>query len=140
MGARNRDLETGCHIALIALVVVACFAGIPPFIDGVTRVIVQSRIDAAPIRFACRSCGQVEDVRQVTLGDATHDVSTISGEGLAMFIALLTSKLGNEPVNVMEVSVRLQDGSLRVFHEAATSAWNEGDRVKISMGRIRPLS
>ena len=66
--------------------------------------------------------------------------STISGEGFAMFVALLTNKFGNRPANVMEVSVRLQDGSVRVFHEAASSAWHEGDRVKISMGRIKPLS
>ena len=140
MGARNRELETGCHIALISLIVVGCFAGIPLVVDGVTRAIVNARIDDAPMRFACRSCGEIEDLREVTLDAAKDNVSTISGEGFAMFIALLTSKLGHRPVNVMEVSVRLQDGSVRVFHEAAPSAWHEGDRVKISMGRIKPLS
>ena len=140
MGARNRELESGCHIALIALVVVACFAGIPALVGGITQAVVHARIDAPPMRFACRSCGEVEDVRVVTLGVVKHNVSTISGEGFAMFFALMTNKLGNEPVNVKEVSVRLQDGSVRVFHEASTSGWHEGDRVKISMGRIQPLS
>ena len=139
MGARNRELETGCQIALIALIVVGCFAGIPPLVDGVTRAFVHARIDAPPMLFACRSCGEVEGVRELTLGAASN-VSTISGEGFTMFFALMTSKLANRPVSVREISVRLQDGSLRVFHEAASSGWNEGDRVKISMGRIRPLS
>ena len=33
MGARNRELESGCHVALITLVVVGCFAGIPALVD-----------------------------------------------------------------------------------------------------------
>ena len=140
MGTRNRELESGCHIALVTLVVVGCFAGIPALVGGITQAVVHARIDAPPMRFACRSCGQVENVREVTLGAANHNVSTVSGEGFAMFIALLSNKLGNQPVNVMEVSVRLQDGSVRVFHEATPSAWHAGDRVKVSMGRIKPLS
>ena len=141
MGARNRELETGCQLSLIALIVVACLAGIPPLVVAVSESIVDSRIAAAAPRFACRSCGQVENVREVTLGNADRqNVSTVSGEGFAMFIALLSSKLGDRPVNVKEISVRLQDGSVRVFHEAVASGWNPGDRVKISMGRIKPLS
>jgi len=137
---RNRELETGCHILLIALVVVGCFAGIPPLFEYAIQAAAQARI-APPMRFACRSCGLVEDVREVTLGDATHNASTISGEGLTLLIALLTNKFGNQPATVMEVSVRLQDGSVRTFHEALSSAsWHEGDRVKISMGRIKLLS
>ncbi len=140
MGARNRELETGCHIALVTLVVVACLAGIPALVGGITNAVVHARIDAPPMRFACRSCGEVEGVREVTLGVVKHNVSTISGEGLAMFIALTTDKLTIGPANVREISVRLQDGSVRVFHEPTTARWNEGDRVKISMGRIKPLS
>jgi hypothetical protein len=140
MDGRNRELESGCHIALITLVVVGCFAGIPALVDGITQAVVHARIDAPPMRFACRSCGEVEYVREVTLDTAKHNVSTISGEGFALFIALMTNKLDNQPVNVKEIAVRLQDGSVRVFHEAATAEWNEGDRVKISMGRIKPLS
>lgn len=140
MGARNREQETGCHIALISLVVVGCIAAIPPIFDSVSRAIVQARVNAAPMSFACRSCGEIEDVREVTLGAANRNVSTVSGEGFAMFIALLSNKLGNEPVNVMEISVKLQDGSLRVFHESMSSGWHPGDRVKITMGRIKPLS
>ena len=78
--------------------------------------------------------------REVTLGEATHNTSTISGEALTLFVALLSNKFGNQPATVMEVSVRLQDGSVRTFHEALSSVWHEGDRVKISMGRIKPLS
>jgi hypothetical protein len=123
MGPRNRELETGCQLSLVALIVVACFVAIPPIFNGVVDALVQARVEATPMRFACRSCGLVEDVRQVTLGAAKH-----------------TGKLGSEPVRVQEVEVRLQDGSVRVFHERLSSTWSPGDRVKVSMGRIKPLS
>ena len=140
MDGRNRDMETGCQLSLIALVVVACIVGIPPIVDVVTNSIDQSRIDAASKSFACAACGEIEAVNEVTLGATNHDVSTVSGEGFAMFLGLLSGKLGAGPVKIIEVSVRLQDGSLRVFHEGVASGWHPGDRVKISMGRIKPLS
>lgn len=140
MDGRNRDLETGCQLTLIALVVVACIAGIPPIVDVVANSIVQSRINAAPTRFACGACGEVEAVDEVTLGATNHDVSTVSGEGFAMLLGLLSGKLGTGPVKVIAISVRLQDGSLRVFHEGKPSAWQPGDRVRVTMGRIKPLS
>jgi hypothetical protein len=140
MDTRNRDLETGCQLSLVALIVVACIAGIPPIFNTVVEAVAQSRIVASPMRFACRSCGEIEGVREVTLGDTDHEVSTVSGGGIAMLFGLLTGKLGSEPVKVLEVAVRLQDGSVRVFHERASSAWHPGDRVNVSMGRIKPLS
>jgi hypothetical protein len=140
MVTRNRDLETGCQLSLVALIVVACFVAIPPIFNGVVDALVQARVEAMPMRFACRSCGQVEEVRQVTLGAAKHTGSTVVGDSYAIAISLLTGKLGSEPVRVQEVEVRLQDGSVRVFHERLSSTWNPGDRVKVSMGRIKPLS
>ena len=140
MGTRNRDLETLSQLSLVALIVVACVVGIPPIFNVVVEAVAQSRIMAPPIRFACRSCGEVEDVREVMLGAAKHTGSTVVGDGYAIALSLLTGKLGSEPVKVREVEVRLQDGSVRVFHERMSSAWNPGDRVKVSMGRIKPLS
>jgi hypothetical protein len=140
MTARNRDMERGCQLALIGLVVVACFIGIPPIVDVVTRAYVESRIDAPPIRFSCRSCGEVEAVQEVMLGGGKRNVSTVTGDAFAMFVGLISGRLSSDPVKVLEVEVRLQDGSLRVFHERASSAWHPGDRVKVSMGRIKPAS
>src|SRR6185503_13143603 len=140
MNTRNRDMESGCQLALIALVLVACVAGIPPIFNVVVEAIAQSRISTMPVRFSCRSCGQVETVNEVMLGGGKHNVSTVTGDALTMFLGMMTGGLGSQPVKVLEVEVRLQDGSLRVFHERASSAWHPGDRVKVSMGRIKPAS
>src|SRR4029077_9389302 len=87
MSARNRELETGCHALLITLVVVGCFAGIPPLFEFATQAIAQASI-APQMLFSWRSCGQIENVHEVTLGEATHNTSTVSGEGLTLMIAL----------------------------------------------------
>ena len=140
MGARNRELETGCQLSLVALVAVACFAGIPPLFNFVVDTVAQSRISATPMRFSCQSCGEIETVHEVTLGGGKHNVSTVTGDAFSMVVGLLSGRIGSEPVKVLEVEVRLQDGSVRVFHERTSSAWNPGDRVKVSMGRIKPAS
>ncbi len=140
MAAQNREWESSCKVVLIAVVAVACIAAIPPIAGAVAEAVAQSRGAAAPLRIACRSCGVIEDVREVTLGSTKYSVSTVSGEAVGMFLALLTGKLGTGTANILEVAVRLQDGSIRVFHQARSSAWMPGDRVKIRMGQIRPTS
>jgi hypothetical protein len=140
MARRNPELEIGAHMALAALVAVACITGIPPLIDTAARAIAQSKADVPHVGLACRACGIVESVREVTLDATKYGVSTVSGEGSAMILSLLSGKLGAGPVKIHEVAVRLQDGSLRVFREGVPSAWKSGDRVKVSMGRIKPLS
>jgi hypothetical protein len=140
MARRNRESEIGCQMALVALVAVVCIAGIPPLIDTVAQSLAQSKSDAALAAFACRVCGVVEEVREVNLGAPKHGVSTVSGEGFAMLLGLLSGKLGTGPVKIYEVAVRLQDGSVRVFREGTPSAWKPGDRVKVVMGRIESVS
>ena len=140
MTERNRDMEIGCQLSLAALVLVACFAGIPPIFNVVVEGIAQSRASATPLRFSCSSCGEIEAVHEVTLGGGRKNVSTVTGDAVAMFIGMLTGGLSSHPVKVLEVDVRLQDGSLRVFHERMATGWQPGDRVKVSMGRIRPAS
>jgi hypothetical protein len=137
---RHREPDLGSQMVLAALVVAACVAGIPPLIDTVTQAIGRSKSDAGRVGLACGACGVVENVHEVTLDAAKHKVSTVSGDGLAMFIGLLTGKLGTGPVKIYEVAVRLQDGSVRVFREGKSSAWKQGDRVKVSMGHIKALS
>jgi len=140
MATHNQQQEIGCQIALAALVVVACIAAIPPIVDAVVQSIPQSRVDAAGVAFACRACGVVEDVREVTLGAPTQRVSTITGEGFAMFFGLLTGKLGTGSVKIYEVEVLLQDGSVRVIREGTPPAWKAGDRVKVVTGQIKSMS
>ncbi len=140
MARRNPELDIGCQMLLAMLVAVACIVGIPPIVDAVTSMIAQSKVDSARVGLACRACGVVEDVRQVTLDAAKHKISTVSGEGFAMFLGLLSGKLGAGPVKIYEVEVRLGDGSVRVFREGKVPVWKPGDRVKVTMGQIKPLS
>lgn len=134
---RNRQQDIGSEMVLIALMVAACVAGIPPIADVVVQSLTQSKADAMR---ACRACGVVEDVREVKLEGAKYAVSTVSGEGFAMFFALLRGKLGTAPVTIYEVEVLLQDGSVRVIREGTLPAWKPGDQVKVVMGQVKPVS
>ena len=125
-------------MALAAFVVIACVAGIPPIVDVIVQAVAASKAEAALAGLECRVCGVVQEVREVTLGGAGRNVSTVSGEGFALFVGLLSGKLGSGPSTIYEVAVRLQDGSTRVLREGALPSWKAGDRVKVKMGRILP--
>ncbi len=139
MATHNQKREIGCKIALTALVVVACIAGIPPIVDTVVRSLAQSKVGTARA-LACGVCGVVENVREVTLGAPKHEVSTVSGEGFAMFFGLLRGELDTNAVKIYEVEVHLEDGSVRVIRESTRPAWKPGDRVKVVTGRIESVS
>jgi len=132
---RHRQQDIASNMVLIALLVVACVAGIPPIVDVVVQALAQSKPDAV----ACRACGVVEDVREVTLEGANYGFSTVHGEGFAMFFALLKGKLSHAPVKVYEVEVHQQDGSVRVIREGTPPAWKPGDHVKVVMGQVRAV-
>jgi hypothetical protein len=140
MATRNREGEFVCQILLAALVVVACVAGIPPIVETIVQSVAQSKADTARAAFPCSACGVVANVREVTLGASSYGVSTVAGDGVAMVLGLLSGKLGPASVKIYEVEVRLQDGSVRVIREGRAPAWLPGDRVKVVMGRIRPVS
>ena len=140
MAALCRQQESGAQWALAALVVVACVAGIPPIVDTVAESLAHLQGNAPSAAFACGVCGVVEDVREVTLGELKHKVSTVSGEGIAIFLGVLNGKLSSAPVKIYEVAVRLQDGSTRVLREATLPDWQPGDHVKVMMGQVNAAS
>lgn len=137
-GRASASLEFGCQMSLVALVVVACVAGIPPIIDAIVQSsFAQPKASAA---LACRVCGTVEAVREVKLGAVKYGVSPASAEGFVMLIGLLSGKLNPNAVKIYEVEVLLQDGSVRVIREGTPPAWKPGDQVRIVTGRIEQLS
>ncbi|MEO8144808.1 MAG: hypothetical protein ABI654_11400 [Betaproteobacteria bacterium] len=140
MTTHKPEQEIGSQIALVALVVVGCIAGIPPIVDYFARSLAPFGPVAAGATLACGSCGVVEAVREVTLNAPTQGVSTVAGEGFAMFFGLMTGKLDTGAVKIHEIEVRMRDGSTRVIREGAAPAWKPGDHVRIVMGRIRPTS
>jgi len=140
MARIDHDADLGGQVLLAALLTVACIVGIPPIVETVAQSIAQAKSDAARAGLACRACGVVEDVRELTLGAARYGVSTVSGDGIAMLFALLSGKLRTDAMRLYEVEVRLQDGSVRVIREATPPAWKQGDHVKVVMGRIKLAS
>jgi outer membrane lipoprotein SlyB len=114
---------------------------------------------AASTPVACGACGVVEFVRvtepagvhggasAVPLGAAapSFHLSGGRGEGVAILLSALGSAIAarQAPVRrakVHEVGVRMEDGSVRVLHDAGVPAWTPGARVKVIQGRIVPLS
>jgi outer membrane lipoprotein SlyB len=41
-------------------------------------------------------------------------------------------------VHSYEIRVRLDDGTLRTFHQNSAPGWHTGERVRIVKGRLRP--
>jgi hypothetical protein len=89
------------------VVAAALIAGAPP--KGEARVIVK-----------CAECGVVDSVRQVE----------IVGDADAMTGADHDGVLGKSTTSY-EVTVRMRDGSDRVFMDANPANWRPGDRVTI---------
>lgn len=109
----------------------------------------------------CGSCGNIESIRTITsrgrgsgvgaVGGAVlggilgHQVGGGTGRGLATAAgAVGGAVLGNQvegnmhPVRSYEIRVRLDDGTLRTFHQNSAPAWHTGERVRIVKGHLRP--
>ncbi|MCS0608897.1 glycine zipper 2TM domain-containing protein [Massilia solisilvae] len=109
----------------------------------------------------CASCGNIESIRTITtrargsgLGAAGgailggllgNQVGSGNGRQLATVAgAVGGAVVGNQVEGNMhasqtyEIRVRLDDGTLRTFHQSSPPAWHTGERVRIVKGRLRP--
>jgi len=96
------------------------------------------RRPAAPLRSAvpfapvppgarCEECGVIESIREI---GATNDGANAYADG-----SYGTSKPARQ-AKAYAVTVRLEDGTSRVFSGTAPSDWHAGDRVRIVNGAI----
>jgi outer membrane lipoprotein SlyB len=108
----------------------------------------------------CGSCGNVESIRQITTraqgsgvgagagailgGLLGNQVGSGHGRQLATVAgAVGGAVVGNQVEGNMkanhsyEIRVRLDDGSLRTFHQQSVPQWRTGDRVRIVKGGLR---
>ncbi len=115
---------------------------------------------AAPAHVKCAECGVIESTREVdTRGEGTglgavggavvggvlgNQVGNGRGRQLATVVGAVGGVVaGNEiekrvkSTKGYEVTVRLDDGSSRVIHEASAPTWRSGDHVKVVDGAIR---
>jgi outer membrane lipoprotein SlyB len=108
----------------------------------------------------CGNCGNVESIRQVATraqgsgigaaggailgGLLGNQVGSGHGRQLATVAgAVGGAVVGNQVEGNMkashsyEIRVRLDDGTLRTFHQQSTPQWRTGDRVRIVKGSLR---
>lgn len=114
----------------------------------------------APAHVRCAECGVIESTREVdTQGEGTglgavggavvggvlgSQVGRGRGQDIATVVGAVGGAVaGNEiekrvkSTKGYEVTVRLDDGSRRVIHEANAPAWRTGDHVRVVDGAIR---
>ena len=113
-----------------------------------------------PTRARCAECGVVESVREIeTKGEGSglgavggavvggvlgHQVGGGRGQDIATVVGAVGGAVaGNEVEKRVksgksyEITVRFEDGSSRVVHEANATSWRTGDRVKVINGVIQ---
>ena len=111
----------------------------------------------------CHECGVVESVLTLESPGEASGIGAVGGavvggvlgnqigRGNGRTIATVAGAVGGavaghqiekyvKKETSYEITVRLEDGSSRVFHDTASSAWRTGDRVKIVDGAIRSNS
>lgn len=103
--------------------------------------------DATPTpstRVGCHYCGIVEQIRQVRISPPDYGVSTVAAgrnEAIVMLLSALSGATVKERrTRIYEVSVRMDDGTIRAVRNGRVPAWSLGERVKIVKNRIEPLS
>jgi outer membrane lipoprotein SlyB len=117
---------------------------------------------AAPERDWCKNCGNIESIRTITtraegsgLGAGTGAVlggllGNQVGGGHGRQLATVAGAIGGAVVGNQvegrvkastsyEISVRLDNGKYRTFHQASEPGWREGDRVRIVNGGLRSV-
>lgn len=108
----------------------------------------------------CTECGVVESVREIeTKGEGSgvgavggavvggvlgHQVGNGRGQDIATVLGAVGGAVAGNEVEKrvksgksFEITVRLDDGSSRVIHEASVTSWRSGDRVKVINGVIQ---
>ena len=116
--------------------------------------------DSTPAKWRCAECGVVQSVREIeTKGEGSglgavggavvggllgHQVGGGRGQDVATVVGAVGGAVaGNEvekrvkTAKSFEVTVRFDDGSSRVIHEASAPSWRTGDRVKVINGVIQ---
>jgi outer membrane lipoprotein SlyB len=136
-----------------------------PIVEPVTRAPDRKPVQVAAADHQssnwCGSCGNIESIRTITQraqgsgvgagagavlgGLLGNQVGSGNGRSLATVAgAVGGAVVGNQVEGNMkattsyEIRVRLDDGTLRTFHQHSAPAWRTGERVRIVKGSLRP--
>lgn len=144
-------------MALGAVIAAACLSGIAAVASWVVLAMDHSMAAPAPAASrACNVCGVVEEVREiqpllyVPAGAAPGGLAAIgvgphgggSVEGIVNLLAALAGAspgAAGRPAKVYEVTLRLNDGTVRALRDITVPDWKAGDRVKVVKGRIEAI-
>lgn len=138
MGSREKGYQTRIPVIVGAVIVSGGLAGFGVLNqqDGATPT--------PSTRVGCHYCGSVEQIREVEISPPQYDVSTIAAgrnEAIVMLLSALSgASVANSQTKIYEVSVRMDDGSVRAVRGGRTPVWKLGERVKIVKNQVEPLS
>lgn len=115
---------------------------------GIAGVGVLNQQDGATLTpstgVGCHYCGSVEQIREVSISPPRYDVSTVAAgrnEAIVMLLSALSgATIADSRAKIYEVSVRMDDGSIRAVRGGRTPVWKLGERVKIVKNQVEPLS
>jgi hypothetical protein len=94
-------------------------APVPPKV-----VAAQGSATARAYTYRCDDCGVIESMRKI---DAPDDHSGAGAPGR-------TGTIEGEPLRNYEITIRMQDGSVRVIREAKSAYWRHGEPVTLIAG------
>lgn len=118
--------------------------------------------NSRPTQSLCRDCGTIESVREIAQEGQGSGLGAIAGGvlggllgnqiggGSGRKVATVAGVVGGayaghtvekktRSTQQYEITVRLDDGSLRTINETEKPAWHTGDRVRVSNDRISGL-
>jgi outer membrane lipoprotein SlyB len=107
----------------------------------------------------CRDCGTIESVREIARegegsglgavaggvvgGVVGNQIGDGRGRDLATVVGLIGGAVAGHQIEKAQkkvvdyqITVRLEDGTSRVFHQDTAPAWRAGDRVRIENGTL----
>jgi len=79
--------------------------------------------------YRCAECGVITSTREIEAGEQSAGINAPG----RMFSAS-RGELDGTPARNYEITVRLQDGSMRVIRDANPANWRQGERVIIIAG------
>jgi len=92
----------------------------------------------------CSYCGVVEHVREIENTGPKYGVSTVSGGRDEVIVMLLGALSGMNVTSrrpkIYEVTVRMDNGSIRAERGVRVPRWKVGDRVKFVKGQVERMS
>jgi len=137
---RNR-LTARPPLTLGAVILAGCLAGLGA-LTGPSGLAPNESASAVAARAGatCGNCGIVDQVREIENTAPKYGVSTISGGRDEVIVVLLGALNGTTATSVrpriFEVSVRMDNGSIRAVRGTRMPQWKAGDRVKFVKGQV----